>query len=398
MGIKHCCYILYFTLALVTLLQPVRSAEDLHEILPSPNGTRRGLQACEANNIVDQCWRCKADWAENRQALADCAPGFAKGTFGGKLGDVYTVTNENDDDVANPIEGSLRFGAALERPIWIIFERDMVIHLNQELVINTDTTIDGRGANVEIINAGLHINNVKNVIIHNINIHDIKPNEGGIVKYNDGPARKRPKSDGDAIYIARASQVWIDHCSLSMTADELIDVKLGSTLVTISNCKFSQSQFVLLLGANDEDVEDKAMMVNVAFNTFADQVDQRMPRCRHGFFQVVNNNYDRWGTYALSGSAAPTILSQGNRFFAGDEPSKKSVVMRSGPGTEGSMSWNWRSDRDLLENGATFEPSGVDPVLTPEQNAGMIPAEPGEAALTLTAFTGVLSCQPGVPC
>nr|P27760.1 RecName: Full=Pectate lyase 1; AltName: Full=Antigen Amb a I; AltName: Full=Antigen E; Short=AgE; AltName: Full=Pollen allergen Amb a 1.2; AltName: Full=Protein AaBA; AltName: Allergen=Amb a 1.2; Flags: Precursor [Ambrosia artemisiifolia]AAA32666.1 Amb a I.2 [Ambrosia artemisiifolia]AAA32667.1 Amb a I.2 precursor protein [Ambrosia artemisiifolia] len=398
MGIKHCCYILYFTLALVTLLQPVRSAEDVEEFLPSANETRRSLKACEAHNIIDKCWRCKADWANNRQALADCAQGFAKGTYGGKHGDVYTVTSDKDDDVANPKEGTLRFAAAQNRPLWIIFKRNMVIHLNQELVVNSDKTIDGRGVKVNIVNAGLTLMNVKNIIIHNINIHDIKVCPGGMIKSNDGPPILRQQSDGDAINVAGSSQIWIDHCSLSKASDGLLDITLGSSHVTVSNCKFTQHQFVLLLGADDTHYQDKGMLATVAFNMFTDHVDQRMPRCRFGFFQVVNNNYDRWGTYAIGGSSAPTILSQGNRFFAPDDIIKKNVLARTGTGNAESMSWNWRTDRDLLENGAIFLPSGSDPVLTPEQKAGMIPAEPGEAVLRLTSSAGVLSCHQGAPC
>lgn len=60
--------------------------------------------------------------------------------------------------------------------------------------------------------------------------------------------------------------------------------------------------------------------------------------------------------------------------------------------------WNWRSEKDLLLNGAVFIASGVDPPLTGEQQALMIPAEPGEAVPQLTNAAGALSCVPGQPC
>ncbi|KAI7742722.1 hypothetical protein M8C21_018028 [Ambrosia artemisiifolia] len=314
------------------------------------------------------------------------------------------VTSELDDDVANPREGTLRFGAAQNRPLWIIFARDMVIRLDRELAINNDKTIDGRGAKVEIINAGFAIYNVKNIIIHNIIMHDIVVNPGGLIKSHDGPPVPRKGSDGDAIGISGGSQIWIDHCSLSKAVDGLIDAKHGSTHFTVSNCLFTQHQYLLLFW----DFDERGMLCTVAFNKFTDNVDQRMPNLRHGFVQVVNNNYERWGSYALGGSAGPTILSQGNRFLASDI--KKEVVGRYGESAMSeSFNWNWRSYMDVFENGAIFVPSGVDPVLTPEQNAGMIPAEPGEAVLRLTSSAGeavlrltssagVLSCQPGTPC
>ncbi|KAI3814733.1 hypothetical protein L1987_14377 [Smallanthus sonchifolius] len=53
-------------------------------------------------------------------------------------------------------------------------KKDMVITLNQELVVAGDKTIDGRGAKVEITGGGLTLMDVNNVIIHGINIHDVK--------------------------------------------------------------------------------------------------------------------------------------------------------------------------------------------------------------------------------
>ncbi|KAI3714256.1 hypothetical protein L1987_72853 [Smallanthus sonchifolius] len=392
---KH-CYIVYFTLAFVILAEAARPGDEV-EITP-PNSTRRDLQGCTASNAIDKCFRCKADWADNRQALADCAAGFAKGTTGGKGGDVYTVTSPADDDAANPKEGTLRFGVSQNRPLWIIFEKDMVITLNQELVIAGDKTIDGRGANVEITGGGLTLMDVNNVIIHGINIHDVKVLPGGMIKNSDGPAAMRQASDGDCINVSGAKKVWIDHCSFSKAFDGLVDVTLGSSFVTISNCKFTKHEKVMLLGADDGHHDDKNMQVTVAYNLFTDGCDQRMPRCRFGFFQVVNNNYDGWGTYAIGGSSAPTILSQGNKFKAPDDANKKNVLVRADAPEAESMKWNWRTEKDVLENGAIFLASGTDPTLTSEQQGCMIQAEPGESVPDLTNAAGVLTCSPGQPC
>lgn len=77
---------------------------------------------------------------------------------------------------------------------------------------------------------------------------------------------------------------------------------------------------VMLLGANDGDGDDKIMQATVAFNRFGKGLIQRMPRCRWGFFHVVNNDYSHWQLYAIGGSAHPTIISQGNRFKASNGP------------------------------------------------------------------------------
>lgn len=73
---------------------------------------------------------------------------------------------------------------------------------------------------------------------------------------------------------------------------------------------------MLLFGASDSTPVDKDMKVTVAFNHFGKRLVQRMPRCRSGFFHLVNNDYTHWEMYAIGGSHEATIISQGNRFIA----------------------------------------------------------------------------------
>lgn len=42
---------------------------------------------------------------------------------------------------------------------------------------------------------------------------------------------------------------------------------------------------------------------------------------------MVNNDYTHWEMYAIGGSAAPTINSQGNRFVAPDDRFNKEVKL-----------------------------------------------------------------------
>lgn len=60
------------------------------------------------------------------------------------------VTDSGNDDPVNPKPGTLRHAVIQDEPLWIIFKRDMVIQLKQELVMNSYKTIDGRGASVHI--------------------------------------------------------------------------------------------------------------------------------------------------------------------------------------------------------------------------------------------------------
>ena len=62
--------------------------------------------------------------------------------------------------------------------------------------------------------------------------------------------------------------------------------------------------------------------------------------------------------YAIGGSAAPTINSQGNRYAAPDDAFAKQVTKRLDAGQGEWTGWNWRSEGDVMVNGAFFVPSG----------------------------------------
>ncbi|KAL7151716.1 hypothetical protein ABFS83_04G050100 [Erythranthe nasuta] len=275
----------------------------------------------------------------------------------------------------------------------------MVITLKQELIMNSFKTIDGRGANVHIANgACITIQYVTNVIVHGLHIHDCKPTGNAMVRSSPSHYGWRTMADGDGISIFGASHVWIDHNSLSSCSDGLIDAIMGSTAITISNNYFTQHNEVMLLGHSDSNTRDKVMQVTVAYNHFGEGLTQRMPRCRHGYFHVVNNDYTSWEMYAIGGSANPTINSQGNRFLASNNQFTKEVTKRIVDSDDNTWKdWNWRSEGDLLLNGAYFTPSGGGASAS-YARASSLAAKPSSLVSTLTSDAGVLNCRKGVQC
>ncbi|KAA8533245.1 hypothetical protein F0562_033222 [Nyssa sinensis] len=265
---------------------PVQDPElVVQEVQKSINASRRnlGFLSCGTGNPIDDCWRCDPNWEKNRQRLADCAIGFGKHAVGGRDGRIYVVTDSGDYDPVTPKPGTLRYAVIQEEPLWIIFARDMVIKLKEELIMNSFKTIDGRGASVHI--AGGHA-----------------------LRYT----------------------------------------------ITISNNYMTHHDKVMLLGHSDTYTDDKNMQVTIAFNHFGEGLVQRMPRCRHGYFHVVNNDYTHWEMYAIGGSAAPTINSQGNRFMAPNDRFNKEVTKHEEAAESEWRKWNWRSEGDLMLNGAFF--------------------------------------------
>ncbi|CAN6270915.1 unnamed protein product [Urochloa humidicola] len=378
---------------------PEAVVEDVHVSIRNSTARQNlGYLSCGTGNPIDDCWRCDQDWHNNRQRLADCGIGFGRNAIGGRDGKIYVVTDPSDDDAVNPRKGTLRYAVIQDEPLWIIFKRDMVITLKQELIMNSFKTIDGRGANVHISGgACITIQYVTNVIIHGLHIHDCKPTGNAMVRSSPSHYGWRTIADGDAVSIFGASHIWVDHCSLSNCADGLIDAIMGSTAITVSNNYFTHHNEVMLLGHSDSYVKDKSMQVTIAFNHFGEGLIQRMPRCRHGYFHVVNNDYTHWEMYAIGGSAEPTINSQGNRYLAPTNPFAKEVTKRVETAQTVWKSWNWRSEGDLLLNGAYFTPSGAGASAS-YSRASSLGAKSSSMVGSITSDAGALSCRKGVAC
>ncbi|XP_073314960.1 probable pectate lyase 5 [Primulina huaijiensis] len=393
-------FILLLLNAAFILSSPVQDPEIVvQEVNEKINISRRnlGFLSCSTGNPMDDCWRCDPDWEKNRQRLADCAIGFGKHSIGGRDGKIYVVTDSGDNAV-NPKPGTLRYGVIQNEPLWIIFARDMVVKLKQELMLNSFKTIDGRGASVHIAGGPcITIQFVTNIIIHGLNIHDCK--RGGNAYVRDSPEHYgyRTVSDGDGVSIFGGSHVWVDHCSLSNCRDGLIDAIHGSTAITLSNNYLTHHDKVMLLGHSDSYTQDKNMQVTIAFNHFGEGLVQRMPRCRHGYFHVVNNDYTHWEMYAIGGSADPTINSQGNRFLAPDSVENKEVTKHEDAPESKWKHWNWRSEGDLMLNGAFFIQSGAG-ASSNYAKASSLSARPSSLVTSMTDGAGALSCKKGKRC
>ncbi|KAK7362193.1 hypothetical protein VNO77_04299 [Canavalia gladiata] len=362
-------------------------------------GSRGKDKKCLATNPIDKCWRCDPNWAKNRQKLVRCVQGFGQKAVGGKGGPLYVVTDSSDDELVNLKPGTLRHAVTRQGPLWIIFARSMLITLKQELIMSSNKTIDGRGVQVYIANgAGITIQFVKNIIIHGIKIYNIKVRSGGMIRDSESHYGFRTVSDGDGISIFGASIVWIDHVSMRNCSDGLIDAIMGSTAITISNSHFTDHNEAMLFGASDSFPHDTLMQVTLVFNHFGKRMVQRMPRCRMGFFHVVNNDYTHWEMYAIGGSKNPTIISEGNRFIGPNNIHAKQITKREYSPESVWSNWQWRSIKDEYMNGAYFVESGPELKNRPFSRGKMMTARPGSYVGRLTRYAGSLKCRVGKPC
>ncbi|CAI7843486.1 unnamed protein product, partial [Closterium sp. NIES-54] len=308
--------------------------------------------------------------------LYRCAMGYAAlaGVTGGLGKPVYVVTNDVDkaDDVP---QGSLRWGLSnYPEGVIIRFNSSMLIKLQKRLFLQSHVTIDGRGANV-IIRGGMVLQNITNVIIHNVAIGD-------------------QRGDHDVVHISGTTRVWVDHCQVYKAIRGTVDAVYGSTDITISNSYISNrnalppssppptnlypfpclhspqnsnptfhshSNLTMLLGAEDDGVYDVDMRVTLYRNWF-DKSGQRQPKARWGKVHVANSLYSKWSYYCLGGRMYAAIRSDRNIFIAGD--ARKELTPWFGERalwTEGfDTTPVIRSFGDLLVNGATFTEFNAD--------------------------------------
>ncbi|KAK9204969.1 hypothetical protein WN943_015234 [Citrus x changshan-huyou] len=150
-------------------------------------------------NVTDQCWRKNPNWHMHQCQVATCSMSFS-GKITDNVGkDIvhYKVTDPGDDTI-NPKLGTLRYGATL---------------------IPQKGPSPVMSPNRKIMQLG--------------------------------------KFDGDAIRLVTTSKVWIDHNIRYECQDGLIDVRRGSTDVTISNNWFRNQEKVKLFGHDDEYIRDK---------------------------------------------------------------------------------------------------------------------------------------------
>jgi len=272
-------------------------------------------------------------------SLLEQRQGYGARAAGGSGGTFVEVTSNED---AGP--GTLRAALAQARqgPTWIRFASDMTIVLKSQLRVPSNITIDGRGRRVTLLDDGLGVYGSKNVILTHLTI--------------DGRLSRLTQ----AVNVANGSRdVWVNHLDLSRMSDRLLNVKNGSTDVTISWTKFHNSNKVMLLNnITNENVfhnydRDAIARVTLHHNYFFNTV-QRNPRAQFGTFHLFNNLLENWDFYGMSFSLEAKALVEGNIFS--NTTARDCVEPARSPTVEG-VDVNYcrfipiASERSALENG-----------------------------------------------
>jgi pectate lyase len=276
---------------------------------------------------------------------------------GGAGGEPAWVTSLAD---AGP--GTLRELAAGDAPRWIRFGVSGPLRLASPLAVGANKTIDGRGARVLVTRHGLVVAGVTDVVIANL-------------LFADGA--------GDALHVTEgAARVWIHHCSFARWEDGCIDVTRAATDVTVSWCRFTEHEKVLLVGASPAQRGDVVMRVTLHHNYFA-RTAERHPRLRFGKVHAYNNYHERWRAYGAAASMEGELRSEANVYEAAGDPD--AVLVQAGRDPAPGFV---RSIGDLALGGARIIEREPARVFDPSAWYASAVVEPADASLRARVAAG----------
>jgi pectate lyase len=336
----------------------------VHAVLTYADGTT--MRTPEATFIVDN----GSTAVEDQPTVTPDTPleplgqaiGFGRAATGGAGGEVRWVTTTEDSG-----PGSLRELATGDEPKWIRFAQGGTIEVDNPIKIGSNTSIDGRDADVTISGAGLELDDVENVIVTDM-----------VFKHGTG------NDFTDALQIINGTHdVWIDHNTFADYPDGLVDITRGSTDVTVSYNDFSDHVKVMLINGGMDSSEDRPpeepVRVTVHHNLF-DGTFVRNPKARWAEVHLFNNYFRDWGQdgrgVAVQADTDAEIYSESNVFDAG-ENNRDAMSSSAEAEPRGRIS----STGDLLEGGAQIQEYHSDQVFSPYE---YYDASPEEASQQLT--------------
>ena len=255
------------------------------------------------------------------------------------------------------------------------------LNVGSNSTIYGDTTEQGRLRNIEFSVEG------ENVIIRNMMFGEVISWDG----YTKSGA-------DDALSLNGATHVWVDHCEFQshlepqdltgkkITSgdyfsneekwekdfyDGLLDIKNGSSWITVSNCYFHDHWKAVLCASGDEKPDtnlttgatDQDMRVTFAGNYFKN-INARMPLFRYGKGHIYNTYFDA-GTQTDTAScinvrAGSELYIEGNNFanfskITGDSVRKGTYLIGFYFAEEtqkyGNISGKWKAVNNSSDNG-----------------------------------------------
>ncbi|MBA0624618.1 hypothetical protein Godav_009947, partial [Gossypium davidsonii] len=236
----------------------------------------------------------------NKKKLADCAPGFARGTTGRKYGVLYVIVDPIVD----------------------------------ELIVTSDKTIDTRGSiwkftTVLVLWSSLRRTSLSMASI-SITLVSLRVARSRMVKTTLGKGLPGMEMGSIVLEQPTFGSTIFPFTIAPMVLSILFKVPLPLPFrATIS-----------LTTTIDSYAVDEKIEVTVTLNHFRKVLVERMPRCLFGFIHVVNNDNIHLFLYAIGGTSHLTIISQGYRYLMPGTYAAKEVTCKGLLALAQWKSWN----------------------------------------------------------
>lgn len=216
-------------------------------------------------------------------------------TSGGALGQLVKADNEED----------LRLYCQAREPYTILFEGHIERSDEKDIVVNSNKTIIGQNGNASLDGIGFKGDSVRNVIIRGFKIRN---------------------AHCDAIAFRRSHHIWIDHCDLASCDDGLLDLTLGSDLMTVSWTRFADHNKTSICNSGTQHDEDIGKQrVSYHHNAFF-RTTQRNPRIGYGRGHLWNNYYEGIRSYCIGFFDGARLLIENNYFKDSKKPFNQMYV------------------------------------------------------------------------
>jgi pectate lyase len=368
-------------------------------------------------------FRPKADTGTVTAKAFPTAEGFGAQSQGGRGGQVIEVTNLLDrvlDTKGRLVvaPGSLRSAIQTKGPRTIVFRVSGTIDLGRSTIEVNEPylTIAGQtapGDGITIKNGFIRVT-TNDVVIRHIRI---RPGPGGY------PSQRPDGNSADVLQLGTnnghtASNVVLDHVSLSWGTDEILDIGNSAHNITLQQSILSEAMSCVPPPFWHDAVEKchskstllyrGATDITFSHNLFAHAID-RNPLIMSGDVQFVNNvNYNYGGPlYVIPRFSPVRVDIIGNAYRAGVDslpgrPSKHEIRLHDMCANNGATCFGEESSAYINDNLGTDTPTGAfrdARTLCPDSSTGgclmYLPSRPIFSGLTIepaeTAYTHVLA-------
>ncbi len=216
---------------------------------------------------------------------------------------------------------------------WITFAARGRLTMRGDLAVPSNTTIDARGAGVQLWGGGLIVKRSQNVIVAGLAITEC---------------------DEDALQITEhAAGVYLEGLDLSRCGDGLVDVTDGATDVTLAHSTLRDHDKAMLIGASDGHTADAAIRVTLHDVIFA--TTYRHPMCRYAYVHMDRVTVGPWRGDAVDARYGCRVLITRSWFVPGGH-GKRAAARDVSPESPGAIRIE---DSDLA--GAYADAGGVVP-------------------------------------